>query len=80
VPEAWFAEVIIALPPNELTVSRIRSSSVATYTSLKASDSLARLYVHMTRGNPFIGINGFPGSRVDPYRAGIMQAGLDEFT
>ena len=71
VPVRWFVEVITARPPNPRTAARIRSSSVATTTSAIPRALAARSYTCWMSGLPAISASGFPGKRVEAWRAGI---------
>jgi hypothetical protein len=66
------AGVIIASAPNDRTASAILSSSVATMTLSTSVAWSARSTTCRIIGFPHRSINGFAGSRVEPYRAGII--------
>src|SRR5512134_5472 len=74
VPDAQAGDVIVASPPNPRTASEMRRSSVATTTRDARRDFLAFSQTYHIIGRPSIWANGFPGSRVDAYRAGITTA------
>ncbi len=75
-PERCSGPVRIASPPNSLTASTIRWSSVAT--RMRPTRSAERRFRQTCsmRDRPPAVRNGLPGSRVLAYRAGITAATL----
>ena len=71
VPDLCSGEVSIALPLNDVTFSHILASSVATIICL-ASVADAVSNTCWINGLLLMSNNGFPGSLVEPYLAGII--------
>ena len=71
VPFGISSSVMTTSPPALTIASRIRSSSVATTKASNCVAFLACKYVRTIMGFPAIITKGFPGNRVDAYRAGM---------
>src|SRR5882724_10072256 len=78
VPVRRSGRVILASPPNSCTAFTIRSSSVATITWSTRFESMARSNSRWIIGFPASNTSGFPGSLVEPYRAGMTTTTLAE--
>src|SRR6266446_4814130 len=78
VPVRWSWRVILASPPNSCTAFTMRSSSVATIMWWTRFESLARSNTRWIIGFPASNTSGFPGSLVEPYRAGMTTTTLAE--
>src|ERR1039458_8518380 len=70
-PPGWLGEVISARQ-NSCATSQIRVSSVAPTTSASDLACWHRSTTCRINGLPAISASGFPGNRVEPYRAGII--------
>src|SRR6266851_8359054 len=74
VPLRQLLEVITTSPKPEAALA-IRASSVATITRENAPLSWHRRQTCSIIVLPAINARGFPGNRVDPYRAGMIATG-----